>query len=164
MATITLATHIAAPRERCFDLARSVDLHVRSTAATGERAVAGKTTGLLALGDEITWRARHLGVRQSLSGRITAYDRPRHFQDTMLRGAFARLRHDHYFDAAPDGGGGTVMRDVLDYAAPLGPLGWLAERLFLTAYLRRFLEARNRELKAVAESDGEWALFVPPVG
>lgn len=163
LATIALSTHIAAPRERCFDLARSVELHVRSTAATGERAVAGKTAGLLALGDEITWRARHLGVRQSLSGRITAYDRPRHFQDTMLRGAFARLRHDHFFDAAPDGGG-TVMRDVLDFAAPLGPLGWLAERLFLTAYLRRFLQARNRELKAVAESDDEWARYIPPVG
>lgn len=157
MPRIELSTHIAAPPERCFDLARSVELHVRSTAATGERAVAGKTSGLLGLDDEITWRARHLGVRQSLSGRISAYDRPRHFQDTMLRGAFARLRHDHFFDAV---GGGTVMRDVLDYAAPLGPLGRLAERAFLTAYLRRFLEARNRELKAVAESD-EWRRFVP---
>ena len=159
MPTIELTTHIAAPRERCFDLARSVELHVHSTSATGERAVGGRTTGLLGPGDEITWRARHLGVRQSLSGRITAYDRPRHFQDTMLRGAFARLRHDHYFDADD---GGTVMRDVLDYAAPLGPLGRLAERLFLTAYLRRFLTARNRALKAVAESDAEWRRFVVP--
>ena len=54
------------------------------------------------------------------------------------------------------------MRDVFDYAAPLGPLGRIAERLFLTAYLRRFLEARNRELKAVPESD-EWRRFVAPV-
>jgi ligand-binding SRPBCC domain-containing protein len=159
VARIELCTRIAAPPERCFDLARSVDLHVRSTAATGERAVGGKTAGLLELGDEVTWRARHFGVRQSLSGRITAYDRPRHFQDTMLRGAFRRLLHDHFFDPAD---GGTVMRDVFEYAAPLGPLGRLAERLFLTAYMRRFLEARNRELKAVAESD-DWAQFVPPV-
>ena len=69
-----------------------------------------------------------------------------------------RLVHDHFFDEAD--GGGTRMRDVLEYAAPLGPLGRLAERLFLTAYLRRFLEARNRELKAVAESD-LWRQFVP---
>jgi ligand-binding SRPBCC domain-containing protein len=161
LARIELRTEIGAPRERCFDLARSVELHLRSTAATGERAVAGKTAGLLALGDEVTWRARHFGVWQSLAGRITAYDRPRHFQDTMLRGAFRRLRHDHYFDDAP-GGGATVMRDVFEYEAPLGPLGRLAEWLFLTAYMRRFLEARNRELKTVAES-GEWAEFVPPV-
>jgi len=162
VARIELTTYIAAPPERCFDLARSVELHARSTAATGERAVGGKTSGLLGLGDEVTWRARHLGVWQSLSGRITAYDRPRHFRDAMLRGAFARLEHDHYFEPAADGGG-TVMRDRFEYAAPLGPLGRLAERLFLTAYLRRFLEGRNRELKAVAESDAEWAKFVPPV-
>ena len=157
MARVELSTRIAAPRERCFDLARSVELHVRSTAATGERAVGGKTSGLLGLGDEITWRARHLGVVQSLSGRITACDRPRYFQDTMLRGAFARLRHDHFFDEVD---GGTLMRDVLDFAAPLGPLGRLAERLFLTAYMRRFLEARNRELRAVAESE-EWRRYLP---
>lgn len=159
MARIELSTRIAAPPERCFDLARSVDLHVRSTSATGERAVAGKTSGLLELGDEVTWRARHFRVRQSLSGRISAYDRPRYFQDTMIRGAFSHLRHDHFFEPA---GGGTLMRDVFEYAAPLGLIGRLAERLFLTAYMRRFLEARNRELKTVAESS-EWVQFVPPV-
>jgi ligand-binding SRPBCC domain-containing protein len=160
VARIELSTCIAAPPERCFDLARSVDLHVRSTAATRERAVAGTTSGLLALGNEVTWRARHLGVWQSLTGRISAYDRPRYFQDTMVRGAFRRLRHEHFFEPAE--GGGTIMRDVFEYAAPFGLLGRLVERLFLTAYMRRFLEARNRELKVVAESD-RWVQFLPPV-
>ena len=107
----------------------------------------------------VTWQARHFGVRQLLSGRISAYHRPRHFQDTMLRGAFEHLRHDHFFEPVD---GGTLMRDVFDYAAPFGPLGRLADRLFLTTYMRGFLEARNRELKAVAESD-EWVQFAPPV-
>jgi ligand-binding SRPBCC domain-containing protein len=156
---IELSTRIAAPPGRCFDLARSVDLHVRSTSATGERAIAGKTAGLLELGDEVTWRGRHFGVWQSLSGRITAYDRPWHFQDTMLRGAFKLLRHDHFFEPVD---GGTLMRDIFEYAAPVGLLGRIAERLFLTAYMRRFLEVRNRELKAVAES-AEWSKFVSPV-
>ena len=159
VARIELSTYIMAPPERCFDLARSVDVHVQSTAATREVAVAGKTAGLLELGDEITWRARHFGIRQSLSSRITAYDRPRWFQDTMLRGAFRQLRHDHIFDAVE---GGTRMRDVFEFSAPLGVLGRIAERLFLTAYLRRFLEARNRVLKTVAESE-RWQQFVPPV-
>jgi ligand-binding SRPBCC domain-containing protein len=156
MARIELVTHIAAPRERCFDLARSVEVHTRSTSATGERAIAGKMAGLLALGDQVTWRARHLGVWQTLTSRITAFDRPAHFRDSMVRGAFARLDHDHFF-AGLDGG--TVMRDVFDYRAPLGPLGWLAERLFLTRYLRTFLEARNRDIKLVAESSA-WKEFV----
>ena len=149
--------HIEAPPERCFDLSRSVELHTHSTGATGERAVGGVTSGLLALGQEVTWRARHLGVWQTLTSRITAYDRPRHFRDSMVRGAFARFDHDHYFE--PHGTHGTVMRDVFDYAAPLGPLGRVAERLFLTWYMRRFLERRNREIRTAAESDG-WAQYV----
>jgi len=56
--------------------------------------------------------------------------------------------------------GDTLLRDVFDYRAPLGPLGWLAERLFLTAYMRRLLLTRMRELKAFAESD-TWAKFLP---
>jgi ligand-binding SRPBCC domain-containing protein len=76
----------------------------------------------------------------------------------MVRGAFARFDHDHFFTPVR---GGTVLRDVFDYRAPLGPLGWLAERLFLSAYMKRFLLTRLRELKALAESDG-WAEFLPP--
>jgi ligand-binding SRPBCC domain-containing protein len=77
----------------------------------------------------------------------------------MLRGAFSHVRHDHFFELAE---GGTLMRDVFEYAAPLGLVGRFAERLFLTAYMRRFLKARNRELETVAESS-EWVQVVPPV-
>ena len=76
----------------------------------------------------------------------------------MVRGAFARFDHDHYFARAE---GGTLLRDVFDYRAPFGPLGWIAERLFLSAYMRRFLLRRMRELKALAESE-RWVEFVPP--
>ena len=131
---------------------------MHSTLATGERAVGGKTAGLLALGDEVTWRARHLGVWQELTSRITAYDRPSYFRDSMVRGAFGRFDHDHYFEAK---GRGTLMRDVFEYRAPYGLLGRLAERLFLTAYMRRLLSARMHELKILAES-GAWSQFVPP--
>jgi ligand-binding SRPBCC domain-containing protein len=71
-------------------------------------------------------------------------------------GAFARFDHDHYFDAVD---GGTLLRDVFDYHAPFGVFGWLGERLFVSAYMRRFLLARLRELKALAEST-EWRRFV----
>lgn len=156
MARIELSIYIAAPRERCFDLARSVELHTRTASSTREQAVAGKTSGLLGMGDQITWRARHFGVWQTLSGRISAFDRPCYFRDTMTRGPFKHIDHDHFFD---DAGGGTVMRDVFDYSAPLGPLGRFAERIVVTAYMRRLLEARNRELKAVAESN-DWVQYL----
>ena len=151
MATIRLSTDIAAGPAVCFDLARSVEAHVDSTGATGERAVAGVTSGLLGLGDEVTWRACHFGIVQDFTSRITAFDRPRHFRDEMVRGAFRRVVHDHHFEALA---GGTRMVDVFDFAAPWGLLGTFAERLFLTAYLASFLETRAAVLKRLAEADG----------
>jgi hypothetical protein len=43
-----------------------------------------------------------------------------------------------------------------EFAAPLGVLGRVAERLFLTAYMRRLLEKRNAILWSVAESNEWW--------
>src|SRR5690242_17894834 len=120
MPVIQLATSIAAPVERVFDLARSIDLHMKSTARTGERAIAGTTSGLIGLGQEVTWRARHFGVSQSLTVRITQFEPPVHFADVMVHGAFHRMEHHHYFEQCPEG---TVMRDVFNYEAPLGILG-----------------------------------------
>ena len=156
MPTIEILTRIAAPPERCFDLSRSIDLHQHSLAASGERAVGGVTTGLIGLGEQVTWEARHFGVRQRLTSRITAFDRPRHFRDAMVAGAFARFDHDHWF--TPDGGG-TLVRDVFDYTAPLGLLGRVADALFLTRYMRALLAERNAVIKRVAESE-DWRRYL----
>ncbi|HYH79522.1 MAG TPA: SRPBCC family protein [Longimicrobium sp.] len=157
MVEIEQSTFIAAPAERVFDLARSIDLHQRSLAHTRETAVAGRTSGLIGIGETVTWRARHLGVTQHLTSRISGYDRPGWFQDEMVRGAFAWMEHDHWFEAVE---GGTVLRDVFRFAAPLGPLGRLAEILVLRRYMARFLEARNAVIKQIAESD-EWREYLP---
>jgi ligand-binding SRPBCC domain-containing protein len=150
MSIIDVAIDINAPLAVCFDMARSVDAHIESARTTGERAVGGMTSGMLKLGDEVTWRARHFGVTQDLTSRIVAFDRPHHFRDEMVRGAFRRIVHDHYFEPAA---GGTRMRDVFDFTAPFGVLGTLVDKLILTAYLRRFLEDRAQALKQLAESD-----------
>lgn len=159
MITIHLSTPIHAPPERVFDLARSIDLHSRSLDWTREVPVAGRTSGLIGLDETVTWRAWHLGVRQKLTSRISAYDRPRYFQDVMVRGAFAWMEHDHWFDATPDGG--TVLRDEFRFAAPLGVLGRMVEALVLRRYMTRFLERRNAVIRRVAESPGEWREYLP---
>jgi len=149
MPTIRIATSIDAPAERCFDLARDVGAHVRSTAGTGERAVGGVTIGLLELGDEVTWEARHLGIRQRLTARISRFERPVLFEDVMVRGAFASLRHVHEFLPRD---GGTTMIDTFTFTSPLGPVGAIVDRLFLAGYMRRLLVSRANELKRMAES------------
>ena len=144
---IRLKTLVECSIEAAFDLSRSIDLHVESVASTSERAVAGRTSGLIELGETVTWEARHFGVRQRLTTKITMFDRPNHFRDTMVSGAFRRFDHDHYFRADEDA---TAMMDVFDYDAPLGPLGRLADWLFLQRYMRRLLERRNQYIQRIA--------------
>lgn len=84
MPLIRLETWIDAAADTCFDLARSVDAHVSSTARSRERAVAGVTSGLLDLGDEVTWEARRFGIRQRLTAKVTRLERPRVFEDRMV--------------------------------------------------------------------------------
>lgn len=143
--TVTIELWIDAPIERCFDAARDLDLHVTSMRHTKERAVAGRTSGLIELDEEVTWRGRHFGVTQHFTSRITAFDRPRHFRDEMQRGAFRSFVHDHYFAAE---NGGTKMTDVLMFAAPLGVLGVFAEKLFLRGYLERLLTTRAEAIRS----------------
>jgi len=157
MPIIEIATFISAPIERVFDLARSIDLHTHSASSTGESAVSGVTSGLIGPGQEVTWRARHFGVWQTLRVRISAFERPTHFADTMLCGAFRRMGHDHYFEPVS---GGTTMRDVFTYESPLGIVGRFADFLFLERYMRAFLMERHRVIKAAAESDA-WLQYIP---
>ena len=157
MPVFELSTVIRAPRERVFDLARSIDAHQDSTGGTEERAVAGVTKGLIGMDGEVTWEVRHFGVRQRLTVRVTAFDRPKHFQDVMISGTFSRMIHDHKFEEHPEG---TLMRDRFEFASPLGILGKIADWLFLTRYMRRFIIRRNSVLKQLAES-GDWNRYVP---
>lgn len=149
MTVVEVVTEILAPAGRCFDLARDIDLHVRSMGDTGERAVGGRTSGLISLGEEVTWEARHLGVRQRFTSRITAFRYPEHFRDEMVRGAFRSFVHDHYFE---EHDGATTMRDELRFASPLGIVGRAVDRLFMAEYMRRLLRRRSGAVKNAAEA------------
>jgi ligand-binding SRPBCC domain-containing protein len=145
---IVIETTIDAPRERCFDLARDLDLHVRSMHESGERAVAGRTSGLIGPGEEVTWEARHFGFTHQHCARITVFARPEHFRDSMVRGRFKRFEHDHYFVQRD---GHTVMRDVIDFSSPFGLLGRLVDAVVLARYLRKLIIERNRVVRQAAE-------------
>ena len=158
MPIIELSTRIRAPRERVFDLARSIDAHQHTTGGTEERAVAGVTSGLIGMNEDVTWEVRHFGIRQRLTVRVTAFDRPTRFQDIMISGAFKSMTHDHEFAEHPVG---TLMRDRFEFQSPLGMLGQIGDQLFLTAYMRRFLVRRNAVLRRLAES-AEWRRYLDP--
>jgi ligand-binding SRPBCC domain-containing protein len=149
MPVIDFFTSISAPPEICFDLARDIDLHIRSTPGTNERAVSGITSGLIGPGQEVTWEAIHFRIRQRLTSRITVFDRPRHFRDSLVSGVFRRFDHDHFF--TPEGSG-TNMRDIFDYESPCGWLGRRADGLFLLSYMTALLTRRAKIIRMAAEA------------
>lgn len=160
MPYIRLETRINAPIERCFDLARSIDLHKLSTGNTQEEAIAGTTTGLISLNETVTWRAKHFGIWQKLSSKITEFERPHFFVDEMMEGTFKYIYHKHQFRPHPqplsEGRGeqsATIMIDDFHFESPLGILGSIANKLVLTKYLTELLNERNKMIKEFAEGE-----------
>nr|WP_145164576.1 SRPBCC family protein [Paenibacillus terrae] len=150
MPIIQLILLINAPIEVCFDLSRSIDLHMESTSHTNEIAIKGRTSGLITAGETVTWEATHFGIRQQLTSIITEFDPPHKFVDEMVSGAFKRFRHEHTFERQ---NGGTLMIDKFDYTSPFGPLGKLTDVMFLRSYMERLLIRRNEYIKNKAESE-----------
>ena len=149
MPKIELQTCIKAPKQIVFDLARSIDLHKISTEQTKEEAIAGVTSGLIGLGEFVTWRAKHFGIYQKLTSKITEFESPNYFIDEMTQGAFKSFKHEHRFSEA---NGVTEMIDIFEYKSPFGILGRLGDMLFLEKYMTALLVKRNKSIMVYAES------------
>jgi ligand-binding SRPBCC domain-containing protein len=150
MPTIVLKTIIAAPINVCFDLSRSIDLHKISTSDTDEQAIAGITTGLISDGEFVTWKAKHFGIYQTLTSKITSFELYNSFTDEMIKGPFKSLKHIHSFETID---GKTTMIDQFYFESPLGFLGRLFNVLLLESYLRKLLIKRNDTIKQYAENN-----------
>lgn len=140
MPFIRLETKLPSTREAAFELSLSIDAHTSSMSGSGERAVAGVTSGGMTLGDTVTWRARHFGFPFTMTSRISAHEAPDRFVDEQVAGPFALWHHEHLFEGTADG---VLMADVVEFASPAGLLGRLVDRLVLTRYMTHLLEQRN---------------------
>jgi ligand-binding SRPBCC domain-containing protein len=156
MSKIELTTEIYSSITICFDLSRSIDLHKISTAKTNEEAIAGTTSGLINLGEYVTWKATHFGIKQKLTSKITAFESPLFFRDEQMKGIFKSISHDHKFKQV---GEKIIMIDVFEFESPLGIIGQLFNQLVLTNYLRNLLIERNNIIKNYAETD-KWKLVL----
>lgn len=149
MRTLEFTTLIEAPIQTVFDLARSVDIHVESTAQTFEKVIGGKKSGLLELDEEVIWKGRHFGLWLTHHSRICEMQAPRFFVDEMVSGRFKSFRHEHHFDTS---GGKTIMLDIISYDVPLGFLGAIFDRFILRSYFDRLIETRNQVIRSAAEN------------
>jgi len=72
---------------------------------------------------------------------ILEWDPPHKFVDVQRKGPYRLWHHTHLFEPAD---GGTVMHDMVRYAIPYGPLGRLAQRLFVRNDLDKIFDYRAR--------------------
>jgi len=152
MPVIELKTFIKSDIEIWFDLSRSIDLHQLSTTQTNEKAIAGKTSGLINLDEFVTWQATYFWIKQKLTSKITAYSRPFYFRDEQQKGIFKFFIHDHYFQSKNEM---VEMTDVFTFESPFGFASRLFNMIVLTKYLKNLLIKRNAVIKEFAET-GKW--------
>lgn len=148
MATIKLTTHIKAPIQLVFDLSRDISEHEASTNHTREKAIAGRTSGKIELGETVTWRAKHFGFYLQHTSLISTFESPTYFVDEMVKGVFKSFHHQHIFKENENG---TEMIDVLKYEVPYSIFGTFFNYCILESYLKKFLLERNQYLKQRAE-------------
>ncbi|WP_415373778.1 SRPBCC family protein [Patiriisocius sp. Uisw_017] len=150
MTTIELLTKIEAPIESIFNLSRDIDFHMESASQTKEVAIAGKTKGLISLGETVTWRGKHFGFYLKHTSKIIKMATPQTFTDIMIEGHFIYFCHDHFFE---ENDGVTLMKDMLRYKTPYGIFGRIFNVLFLKSHLREFLIKRNEAIKRKAQKN-----------
>jgi len=156
MPTIHLTNFIAAPVERVFDLSRSIELHKKAMAHTGEKAVAGTTMGLIGLNETVTWTAKHLYKTRVMKVKITAMQQPFSFTDEMVEGTFKSMKHEHHFKQIDNG---TLAIDIFTFESPYGAIGKMLNSVFLRKYMEGLLDQRNRVIQEYAESD-KWKFIL----
>jgi ligand-binding SRPBCC domain-containing protein len=149
MTTIRLITKIKAPIQIVFDLSRNIEVHQLSTFQSKEKAIAGRTSGLIEWNETVTWRGKHFGVYLKHKSKITEMELPAYFVDEMEQGHFKSFRHEHSFVAQ---NGTTVMIDFLQYETPYGIFGKLFDKMLLKKHLTDFLLKRNEFVKNLAET------------
>ncbi|MFL5807952.1 MAG: SRPBCC family protein [Flavisolibacter sp.] len=155
MPFIHLTTFISAPQERIFDLARSVDVHKNSMSKYQEKIINGTVSGLMNVGDTVTWSAKHLFKQRILKVELTKMQRPDYFIDEQVKGEFAMMKHEHYFKPIENG---TLMIDQFHFETS-GVLGKLLNRIYLEKYMTELLTTRNEMIRNLAEGN-QWKQFI----
>jgi ligand-binding SRPBCC domain-containing protein len=91
-------------------------------------------------GTLIDYRLRVHGVPLRWTSRIDEWAPDAAFADVQVRGPYRLWHHRHEFEPHRDG---TLVRDRVAYALPVGPLGELAASLFVHRDLARIFDFRH---------------------
>jgi ligand-binding SRPBCC domain-containing protein len=156
---IERSVEIDAPLERVFAFVIDIRNHRRVVPPETQEHLLDAGDGPMRVGVVVRLRARYGGVRWTLASQISAFDPPgpdhpesAYFRDEQVRGPFAVWQHDHWFASTTTG---TRLTDRFTYAAPLGPLGRVAERFWLNGRMRHLLEYMQKAQKRLLEAEND---------
>jgi len=141
---------VDAPARTVAAALREVEVLHASAADVGHHAhVPGRATGLLAAGDEV-----HFSLRVAPALRVPVRTRVQRaavdsVESELAAGPLPRLRHTTVLACT---GAGTLVTDAIDWLAPLGPLGRVADVLLVRALVLDALRARAARVRARAEA------------
>jgi ligand-binding SRPBCC domain-containing protein len=99
----------------------------------------------MSAGTLIEYRLRLHGLPIRWLTRIEEWVPGERFADVQLRGPYSHWHHTHTFERHDEG---TLMRDVVRYALPLGPLGRLARAVLVRRDLQRIFDFRGEAVAA----------------
>lgn len=99
-------------------------------------------------GTVIDYRLRLHGLPMQWQSRIEVWEPGVAFVDRQVRGPYRLWHHRHEFDPV---GGATVVRDIVDYALPFGPLGEAAHP-FVHRDLRRIFQYRRARVAQLLDA------------
>lgn len=101
---------------------------------------------VLAPGTLIHYRLRLMGVPFGWTTQIERVEPGARFTDVQLIGPYSHWHHLHeFFDCQ----GGTLMVDLVNYRVPLGPIGIVAESLFVRRMLNRIFDYRREQIERI---------------
>jgi ligand-binding SRPBCC domain-containing protein len=83
---------------------------------------------------------------------ITHYDPPHEFIDQQLKGPYSFWHHTHTFEETS---AGTLIKDKVIYALPLGILGRIAHGLFIKKHLNKIFDYRSKVIGEYFSNQGQ---------
>ncbi len=148
MPSLSIDVEIDAPIERCFDLIRSVDVHLDTGRVIQATVIDGRKTGLSELGDSTTWTANFFGARFKMTTVIKSMDYPKYCSDEMVKSLFNSFTHSY---TLKEKDGKTVVKDEISFRSPLYPFGYIIDKFVLGPKIYNVQKHRISEIKRLAE-------------
>ena len=151
MPRLEFAAEIDAPLEAVWAFHDTVESMPKITPPQTKVRILGEP-GAMAKGTRFTLVVRQPPIFLPLRWEtiITEYDPPHRFVDEQGKGPFAHWHHEHLFEQAPRGR--TLVRDIVTYTPPFGPLGVIADWLFIRRQLNALFRYRHRQTRRLLEN------------